>query len=251
MTRYLDINQPGYSIKCKIMGENIREIKKVILYAHGYGGHKDTKAAEHFADTALSKMKKTAVLVFDWPAHGTDVRKKLTLADCDTYLTIVLDYIREQLKAEDICAYGTSFGGYLIFKYIHDHNMNPFRKIVLRCPAVSMYDIMLSRVVTDDNRAMLAKGKDILTGFDRKVMIDQSFLDELSRNDIRTWDFIDYADDIFIIHGTKDELVPLNEVKEFAENNVIEFIAVDGADHRFQNLDLLKLAHSHMVDFLR
>lgn len=251
MTRYLDINQPGYSIKCKIMGENIREIKKVILYAHGYGGHKDTKAAEHFADTALSKMKKTAVLVFDWPAHGTDVRKKLTLADCDTYLTIVLDYIREQLKVEDICAYGTSFGGYLIFKYIHDHNMNPFRKVVLRCPAVSMYDIMLSRVVTDDNRAMLAKGKDILTGFDRKVMIDQSFLDELSRNDIRTWDFIDYADDIFIIHGTKDELVPLNEVKDFAENNVIEFIAVDGADHRFQNLDLLKLAHSHMVDFLR
>ena len=251
MTRYLDINQPGYSIKCKIMGENIREIKKVILYAHGYGGHKDTKAAEHFADTALSKMKKTAVLVFDWPAHGTDVRKKLTLADCDTYLTIVLDYIREQLKVEDICAYGTSFGGYLIFKYIHDHNMNPFRKVVLRCPAVSMYDIMLSRVVTDDNRAMLAKGKDILSGFDRKVMIDQSFLDELSRNDIRTWDFIDYADDIFIIHGTKDELVPLNEVKDFAENNVIEFIAVDGADHRFQNLDLLKLAHSHMVDFLR
>lgn len=251
MTRYLDINQPGYSIKCKIMGENIREIKKVILYAHGYGGHKDTKAAEHFADTALSKMKKTAVLVFDWPAHGTDVRKKLTLADCDTYLTIVLDYIREQLKVEDICAYGTSFGGYLIFKYIHDHNMNPFRKVVLRCPAVSMYDIMLSRVVTDDNRTMLVKGKDILTGFDRKVMIDQSFLDELSRNDIRTWDFIDYADDIFIIHGTKDELVPLNEVKDFAENNVIEFIAVDGADHRFQNLDLLKLAHSHMVDFLR
>ena len=251
MTRYLDINQPGYSIKCKIMGENIREIKKVILYAHGYGGHKDTKAAEHFADTALSKMKKTAVLVFDWPAHGTDVRKKLTLADCDTYLTIVLDYIREQLKVEDICAYGTSFGGYLIFKYIHDHNMNPFRKVVLRCPAVSMFDIMLSRVVTDDNRAMLAKGKDILTGFDRKVMIEQSFLDELSRNDIRTWDFIDYADDIFIIHGTKDELVPFNEVKDFAENNVIEFIAVDGADHRFQNLDLLKLAHSHMVDFLR
>lgn len=250
MTRYLDINQPGYSIKCKIMGENIREIKKVILYAHGYGGHRDTKAAEHFADTALSKMKKTAVLVFDWPTHGTDVRKKLTLADCDTYLTIVLDYIREQLKVEDICAYGTSFGGYLIFKYIHDHNMNPFRKVVLRCPAVSMYDIMLSRVVTDDNRAMLAKGKDILTGFDRKVMIDQSFLDDLSRNDIRTWDFIDYADDIFIIHGTKDELVPLNEVKDFAENNVIEFIAVDGADHRFQNLDLLKLAHSHMVDFL-
>ena len=90
MVKYLDINQPGYSIKCKVFCEAFREVEHVVLFAHGFGGHKDNKAAEKFADTALSKMKKTAVFVFDWPCHGKDVRKKLTLEDCDTYLSMVM-----------------------------------------------------------------------------------------------------------------------------------------------------------------
>lgn len=251
MTKYFDINQPGYSIKCKIIGENIRELKKVIVYAHGFGGHKDNKAAEHFAEAALSKMKKTALLIFDWPCHGTDVRSKLNLDDCDTYLGMVLEYIHCTMHVDDVCAYGISFGGYLILKYLHDHDSNPFIKIALRCPAVPMGEIMYSRVMTEENKAMLAKGHDIQAGFDRKVLIDQAFLDALSDNDIRNWDYLDFADDILIIHGTKDEMVPFEEVKNFSENNVIDFIPVEGADHRFQNLDLMKLAHSHMIEFLK
>lgn len=249
MIKYLDINQPGYSIKCKVICENFRETKKVVLFAHGFGGHKDNKAAEKFADAALAKMKKTAVFVFDWPCHGKDVRKKLTLEDCDTYLTMVLQYIREEMQVEDICAYGTSFGGYLILKYLHDHGENPFRKIALRCPAISMGDIMCQRLLTDENQELLKRGKDIMAGFDRKVLIDQTFLDSLVRADIGKWEFLDFADDILIIHGTKDEMVPFEISRNFAEENVIEFIAVEDADHRFQDLNKMKLAHSYMVDF--
>lgn len=247
--KYLDINHPGYSIKCKVICEVFREIEHVVVFAHGFGGHKDNKAAEKFADTALSKMKKTAVFVFDWPCHGKDVRKKLTLEDCDTYLTMVLDYIRTEMKVQDICAYGTSFGGYLILKYLHDHGANPFRKIALRCPAISMGDIMYRRVMTDENRELIKRGKDIMAGFDRKVMVDQFFLDSLQQADIRSWEYLDYADDLLIIHGTKDEMVPIEESRRFAEDNVIEFIPVEDADHRFQDLNKMKLAHSYMVQF--
>lgn len=251
MTKYFDINQPGYSIKCKIMGEKFRELKKVIVFAHGFGGHKDNKAAEHFAEAVLSKMKKTAVLAFDWPCHGTDVRPKLQLADCDTYLTSVLEYVHCTMHVDDVCAYGTSFGGYLILKYLHDHGTNPFKRIALRCPAIPMGDIMYHRVMTAENKAMLAKGRDIQVGFDRKVLIDQAFLDALADNDIRNWNYLDFADDILIVHGTKDEMVPFEEVQTFSENQVIECIAIEDADHRFQNLALMKLAHSHMVEFLK
>lgn len=251
MTKYFDINRPGYSIKCKIMGENLRELKKVIVYVHGFGGHKDNKAAEHFAQAALSKMKKTAVLIFDWPCHGTDVRTKLNLEDCDIYLTYVLEYIHTTLNVEEVCAYGTSFGAYLILKYLHDHGNNPFERIALRCPAIPMGEVMYSRIMSDENKAMLAKGRDVQAGFDRKVLIDQAFLDSLTDNDIRKWDYLDFADDIIIIHGTKDEIVPFDEVKDFSENNVIEFIAIEDADHRFQELALMKLAHSHIIDFFK
>ncbi len=249
MVKYLDINQPGYSIRCKVFCEAFREVEHVVLFAHGFGGHKDNKAAEKFADSALSKMKKTAIFVFDWPCHGKDVRKKLTLQDCDTYLSIVIDYIHNEMHTEDICAYGTSFGAYLILKYLHDHEVSPFRRIALRCPAISMGEIMYQRVMTDENKELLKRGKDIMAGFDRKVLIDQAFLDELMEADIRKWEYLDYADDMLIIHGTKDEMVDFEISKRFAEDNVIEFIPIEDADHRFQDINKMKLAHSYMIDF--
>lgn len=248
--KYFDINKSGHSIKCKIFGKDLRSLEHVVVFMHGYGGHKDTRAAEHFAEAYLSKQKKAAVLVFDWPCHGTDVKKKLSLEDCNTYLEMVLDYVKTEFKVSDICAYGTSFGGYLTLKYLHDHGKNPFRKIALRCPAVCMYDVMYKRVMTEENKALLEKGKEAMTGFDRKVQIDKAFLDSLKENDIRKWEYFDYADDIIIIHGTKDELIPISEVESFTDNNVISFYPVENADHRFQNLDLMKLAHSIIIDFM-
>ena len=250
MVRYLDINQAGNSIKCKLFCEAIREIEHLIIFAHGFGGHKDNKAAERFAETALSKMKKTAVLVFDWPCHGTDVKKKLTLEDCDSYLGLVIDYAGEQLKAKKISAYGTSFGGYLLLKYVHEHGANPFGKIALRCPAVDMGEVMYKRVMTDENKSMLERGREVMVGFDRKVLINQEFMDKLMAADIRKWEYFDYADDILILHGSKDEIVPIEECRHFAEDNVIEFIEIEDADHRFQDLNKMKLAHSYMVDFI-
>ncbi len=249
MVKYLDINEQGNSIKCKVICDNFRETRQVVLFLHGFGGHKDNKAAEKFAETALSKMKKAAVFIFDWPCHGKDVKKKLTFADCDTYLTLVLKYIREEMHVTTVFAYGTSFGGYMVLKYLHDHETNPFKKIALRCPAVSMGEIMYSRIMTEENKELLKKGKDVAAGFDRDVFVDQKFVDDLLCEDVRKWDYLDYADDMMIVHGSKDEIVPIEESRAFAENNVIEFIEVEDADHRFQDLNKMKLAHSHMVDF--
>ncbi len=248
MERYFDINHPGYSIKCKLYVEQIREIQHVIVFLHGFGGHKDNKTAERFAETAMSKFKKTAVLAFDWPCHGTDVRKKLTLEDCSLYLDYVLEYIRGELHVTDICAYGTSFGGYLTLKYIHEKG-NPFRKIALRCPAVMMYEAMYHRIMTEENIKLLERGKEALVGFDRTVKVDQNFINELKAVDIREMDFLDFADDLLIIQGTKDEIIPCGEIQKFCDDNVIECILIEDADHRFQDLQKLKLAHSHIIQF--
>lgn len=248
MIKYFDINNPGYSIKCKLFCDSPREIDNCILFLHGFGGHKDNKAAERFAENVHSKMKRSAVLAFDWPCHGKDVRKKLTLDDCNTYLSMVIDYVTKELHTSHIFVYATSFGGYITLKYIHE-NGNPFDKIALRGPAVTMYYSMQERIMTPENQAALQKGKEALVGFDRKIKVDQDFIDEIREADITKFDFIDYADDILIIHGEQDEIIPSEKVLEFSENNVIEYIPIAGADHRFQNLDLLKLAHSHIINY--
>ena len=248
MQKYFDINEQGCSIRCKLYCTDAHNVKRVIVFCHGFGGHKDNKAAETFANRAVAKRKGTAVIVFDWPCHGDDARKNLLLEDCDTYLTVVLDYAREHFGTDELYAYGTSFGGYILLKYLLDHG-NPFRKIALRCPAINMYDTLLGAVATDDDRAKIAAGKPVLVGFDRKVKIGKQFLDDLQQADIRSRDFFDFADDLLIIHGTADDIVPFEDSASFADDNVIELVAVEGADHRFRDPKKMDVAIARIIEF--
>ena len=248
MTKYFSVNAENYSIRCKIYANEKDEIRRVILFGHGFGGHKDNKAAERFAKHILEKNKHTAVITFNWPCHGDDARKKLRLEECMTYLRLVISYIHETWNDPELFAYGTSFGGYLFLYYILEEG-SPFVKIALRCPAVNMYESLTGTIMTEDELAQIRKGKPVLVGFDRKISIDREFLQSLEETDIQQMDFLDYADDILIVHGTKDEIVPYEAVNAFAEENVIELIPVEGADHRFQDPLKMDLATAKIAAF--
>lgn len=248
MFKYSAVNARGHNIRCKVYYKEKRTAEKAVLFCTGFAGHKDNHAAEKFAETLLSKHGDAIVVVFNWPSHGDDVKKKITLADCDAYLSLVIDEIRTGFGVPDVYAVATSFGGYLVLKYISEHG-NPFRKIMLRCPAVDMYDVLTRTIMKGDEYDRISKGKDIQVGFDRKITVTRAFLDELKANDLRRRDFIDYADDILMLHGTEDEVVPFEDGKSFAEQNVIEFIPVPGADHRFQNPAHMSFANKSALTF--
>ena len=248
MHRYFEINENGHNIRCKIYCHDLKDIRRIVLFAHGFGGHKDNGAAEKFALRLITKYKDSAMVTFDWPGHGEDVKKSFHLEDCMIYLRTVLEYVCQKYQTNEIYSYATSFGAYLTLKYINE-NGNPFKKIVLRCPAVNVYDVMRTTIMSLNDYERLEKGKVVPVGFDRKVMIEMSLLEEMKANDIQQLDFIDYADDILIIHGTEDEIVAFDVVRDFAENNVIEFAPVEGADHRFRNERKMDTAIKMIFDF--
>lgn len=248
MHRYFEINEKGHNIRCKIYCHTLKDIRRIVLFAHGFGGHKDNGAAEKFALRLITKYKGSAMVTFDWPGHGEDVKKSFHLEDCMIYLRTVLEYVCQKYQTNEIYSYATSFGAYLTLKYINE-NGNPFKKIVLRCPAVNVYDVMTTTIMSHNDYERLKKGKEVPVGFDRKVMIEMSLLEEMKANDIQQLDFIDYADDILIIHGTEDEIVAFDVVRDFAENNVIEFVPVEGADHRFRNERKMEIAIKMILDF--
>lgn len=223
-------------------------IEMAVLYGHGFGGHKETKAAERFADSYLAKYKNAVVIVFDWPCHGEDAKKNLSLDDCDTYLRLVIEYAKEQLGAKTLFAYATSFGGYLFLRYIREYG-NPFQKLALRCPAVNMATVLRCGIMTPEDEKKLSRGKDALLGFDRKIKISPEFVKSLIASDITILDYTPFCNDVLILHGTKDELVPLEEVGFFAETNMIEFIPVEGADHRFLDQTKMYFAINKIIDF--
>lgn len=248
MTKYFNINSSGCSVRCKMYGRQPDSIAQTVLYGHGFGGHKENKAAERFADSYLAKHKNAAVIVFDWPCHGEDAKKKLSLDDCDTYLRLVIEYVWEQLGAKDLFAYATSFGGYLFLRYIRKYG-SPFRKLALRCPAVNMAAVLRSGIMAPEDEKKLSRGKDILVGFDRKIKISPEFVKSLSASDITILDYTPFCNDILILHGTKDELVPFDVVRLFAETNMIEFVPVEGADHRFLDQTKMYYAINRIIDF--
>lgn len=248
MEKLIDINDGGFSIRTKFYCNDLRKISKVILVSHGFGGSKDTNQTTHFAEKCLSKYKTCGVLAFDWPCHGQDARKKLVLAECCTYVDLILKYIKEQWNTEEVYMYATSFGGYITLKYLHDQG-NPFRKIALRSPAIDMYHSLYEIGVNPMDRDKLAKGKDILVGRERKIKVNQELFDELRTSDVTTYDYLDYADDLLIIHGTADDTVNFEMVQNFAEENVIEFVPVEGADHRFRNPKQMDLVVHTILTF--
>lgn len=248
MDKYFSINAEGCSIRCKLYADDPARIDRLIVFLHGFGGHKDNKAAERFAGRILEKNRGAAVLVFDWPCHGEDVRKVLRLADCDRYLRLVTEYARDRWAPRALYAYATSFGAYLLLKYVSEHE-NPFTRIALRCPAVNMYAVLTRAIMTEEDLERIGRGKPIQVGFDRKISVDREFLESLREADISRRDFLPLADDMLILHGTKDEIVPMAEVLAFAEDNVIEFESVEGADHRFQDKKRMDYATVRVAEF--
>ena len=248
MERYFEINELGHNIRCKLYCRDIREIRQVVVFCHGFGGHKDNSAAAKFAERMISKHKYAALVTFNWPCHGDDVKKKLTLDLCISYLDLVVRHVRDRFKTEEIYCYATSFGGYLTMLYLQRMG-NPFRRIALRCPAVPMYDVLMKAIMTTADAELLQKGREAAVGFDRKVPVSPAFLRELEENDIRTYDYLDWAEDILVLHGLEDEIVPIAGAEAFCENQLIEFVSIAGADHRFRNQRAMDQAMKCILEF--
>ena len=249
MEKYFSINRNGLSIRCKIYCKNIRSIDSVVIFGHGFSGHKDNRAAMKMANRMEKRHGDTALVIFDLPCHGEDGKNRIRLNDCMEYIGNVIDYVRETYETEKIYACATSFGGYLFLKYIYDKG-NPFLKIALRCPAINMYEILSGKIMSDHDLRELQKGKYILIGFDRKVKITDSFLQNLKDNDIAHNDYSLYSKDISIVQGTDDEIVSFGVVESFSQKNGITMYPVDKADHRFTDPQKMDKAISVMIDFL-
>ena len=233
MIKYFDISEDKLNIKCKLYYNNLQKIKKVLISCHGFGGSKENNASKKLSEEILDRYDDICILTFDWPCHGTDVRKRLSLKDCNDYYEKVIDYVRRRFNTDLLYLNATSFGGYLSLKYLHEHE-NPFKRIILRCPAVTMYNVLSKNILTEEDKLNLSKNKDIEFGFDRKFLITSDFINDLKDNNILDFDYKKYKEIMHIYHGTEDELVPIEDVRYFCNKNELYFVEVEGADHRFQ-----------------
>ena len=112
-----------------------------------------------------------------------------------------------------------------------------------------MYGLLTERIMTQEEREAVRKGKSVSVGFDRKVRIDADFLESLRQADLTQRDFLPQADGLLILQGDRDEIVSPAAVRAFCEENVIEYELVEGADHRFQGVHCLERADARVLAF--
>ncbi len=230
---YFEINRDAYSIPCKLYYKDsgrLNEIKNLIVGVHGFAGDKESSVLSLLAENVCDVN--TALLCFDFPAHGSSEASDdmLSVKNCVSDVVSVVKWARSRFYGACLYAFATSFGAYVTLLSLEQIN-GRFEKIVLRAPAVNMAEVLLKRVLFTDATEFKKRGT-ISCGFERKINLNFAFYEGLLNNDIISRDF---ETEFLIIHGTCDDLVLPSDVEKFARSNPSsKLVFIEGADHRFK-----------------
>lgn len=231
-----------YPIKCKIFFPSHASIKKVVLGVHGFAGDKESSMLSELA-RAIAPLG-GALVCFDFPAHGESSadESKLTVENCINDVLSLAQWIGDTYPSAEKYIFATSFGGYI--SLLASDKLENY-KMILRAPAVTMPRVLLETVLKITPEEFECH-KVIECGFERKIQLPYSFYENLTRYDPFAKE---YGNDILVIHGGKDDVVPLTDVESFVKNREnIKLFVIKDADHRFKKKGEIELiVHETMM----
>ena len=229
---YINSSKENYNIFCDLYLPDNKNIKKVIIACHGFGGDKKSSAIIALAKSLTNFY--IGVVAFDFPGHGISKADGYyyTVENCISDIDDVEQYIKNSFKNIEVGFFATSFGAYVTLLKINKSN-DIYNSVVLRCPAIDMRKVFENNILKMPINEFLENGKCTL-GFERKIIITKEYYDGLVKNDI--FKIYNKNNKILIIHGTEDITAPINDSIKFQnmfENNV-KLYEIKGADHRFK-----------------
>lgn len=225
--KYFDIERE-YPIKCKAFIPDNGDVKRFILGVHGFAGDKESSALFELAKAVTPEG--AAVFCFDFPAHGDSPadESKLTVENCKSDLLTVAKWIEDTYPDAEKIVFATSFGGYI--SLLASDSLTGY-KMILRAPAVTMPEVLLEAVLNVTANQFRKAGV-IECGFERKINLPYSFYENLvCYNPYEK----NYDNPVLIIHGNKDDVVPVDDVIRFCNNRKnVSLAIIENADHRFK-----------------
>ena len=219
----------------KVMTDNIPvrvytdvAFSRTVLSVHGFGGSKDSLAIEGLADRLCPQGFR--VVAPDLPCHGDRNEPETMLAPEQCLADIMA--VEKAFGAE--YAFATSFGGCLILRRVELYG-DPFRRIVLRVPAVNMADSLLRcmKLFQPDFTLEQAKTGGFHVKMSRELNIPYSVYEKLLElNEVRHCDSWDIPE-IMTVYAGCDELVSRSDTEEFLRLNPnIRSLCIEGSGHR-------------------
>lgn len=228
--KIVDEERDGVQVKM-FYPEN--EIKSLVIAIHGFGGDSESSVIKALARELTAKD--ILVLTFDLPCHGKDKNKDvLRLGECLSYLEKIINFSMRTFKDIPISFFATSFGCFILLNHLKNHDII-YNKIILKSPAIFMDKTLKENILKDHGYSLddlIRSPLDL--GYEREILIDKFFLNELEKSNLNNHFFPNHID---IIQGDKDDVVNIYDNEKFFSKNFKNYSLhyIKGADHRFKN----------------
>lgn len=225
------VGKNGYGIPCEMSIP--KGVKTIVVAMHGFCGDKESSCIK-LLEERVGEIG-VGLVRFDWPGHGESEVDGFSfrVENCIKDLEAVVEYLKERYPEAELVAFATSFGGYVTLLYNYYHR-DDFRCIILRSPAIQMRKVVYDSIINPDVREELDEKGYFVYGFERKMEITNEFLDDLMKYDVLDLYGEERLENVSIIHGTADDLVPFGDSEEFAREHGCRLYPVEGADHRYK-----------------
>ena len=229
MEQNLTITNGGRMTPCILREPDIGKPRRVVLGVHGIGGSKADQIQVSIAEEM--ELFGSAVLRFDFPAHGDNEEEILSLHGCVDTLLDVADFAAQRYPdLQDLCIFATGFGAYVTMTAMQDLVELPFRvRLVVQTPSLRMDQSVLN--FTHVSPVTLEAMEMVLFKTSRRhIGFFHSFYEECRDNPA----FATYPIPMLILHGQYDDYVPMADIQQLRDlNDRSKLVIIPGASHQF------------------
>ena len=221
----------GYDVP--VMLEVKPDAKTAVVVVHGFGSGKHQTTAGRMREDFAARG--AGVCALDLPAHGESPvdGHQLTVENALNDLATAEDVLRRYMPKADIAFFASSFGAFLTSLYLARRPSGLVKpKAVLRCAALTMPELLWAEL-GPDKQAKLDRNETVfLESYEPPIMITPEFIRSMKAHDPFR-ECRSRMADILLIHGTADEIAPVEEARRFSRQFGYPLLEVEGADHRF------------------
>ena len=229
MEQKLTISNGGRMTPCILREPDVGHPRRIVLGVHGIGGSKADKIQASIAEEM--ELFGSAVLRFDFPAHGEHTEEILTLrGSVDTLLDVAEFALSRYPGVEDLCIFATGFGAYVTLTAMADLIELDCRvRLVIQTPSLHMEQTVLD--MAHVSPVTLEAMEMALLPTPRPLGIFYGFYEELRDNEA----LAAYPIPFLILHGEHDDLIPMADIQNLRQlNDRARLVVIPGASHQFQ-----------------
>lgn len=203
---------------------------KLWIHLHGFA----TNVLGSKIEFARNYFRRTGA--FSFYAMDMDYQDHTTTEVLDVLEALVVGFSK---RYEEIVLCGSSHGAYVVANYVRFRDLGKVRRILLLAPSFRTLDLIVSKLGEERVKNWL-EGKESLRLEEegREIEVREYFGLDILRNgyEIIRGREVNFPKeppvDVLLVHGTKDEIVPIEDSELFGERvRLSAFIKVDD-DHQ-------------------